>query len=129
MKYTPATVAKAITSGVTTAIATAAASAGGTDLSVLTAPQWIGVLGAGLVAFGAVFATPNKSHAPEPEPATPGDLVTKNLPVVVENAVAGYSELKRVQEATAEAFRRVPGIGPVGGLVADTIESVKIPKL
>jgi hypothetical protein len=125
VKYTPATIAKAITSGVTTAIATAAASAGGTDLSALTGPQWIGVLGAGLVAFGAVFATPNKNHQPAPEPVSPADQIINALPAVVGDVAHAHSEFDRVKQAASNALGDALGTAPaLGPLAQQAINSV-----
>ncbi|OHU47590.1 hypothetical protein BKG82_24780 [Mycobacteroides chelonae] len=117
-KYTPGTIAKALVALVVATVGAATAAAHGADLSVLDIGNWLAALGAGLVAFGGVFAVPNKS---EPAVDSPVDQVVNALPVVVDAVTQAQADFDRVKQAAADAFGNVPVVGP---LAAQVIKSV-----
>jgi hypothetical protein len=106
MKYTPGTIAKAIAAFATAAIGAATVAAGGPDLSVLTLGDVLGALGAGLIAGGATFGTPNKDS----KSAT--DAVVAGIPVVLAEAKEAQDNLEKVRKATSDALGEVPVFGP-----------------
>lgn len=118
-KYTPGTIAKALVALVVATIGAATAAAHGADLSVLDIGNWLAALGAGLIAFGGVFAVPNKSG--EPAADSPVDQVVNALPVVVDAVTQAQADFDRVKQAAADAFGNVPVVGP---LAAQVIKSV-----
>ena len=132
-KYTPATIAKAITGGAVAAIGAATAAAGGPDLSVLDAAQWIGVIGTGLVAGAGVFAVPNKSHEPEPVPVPTVDVGITAVQQTVQNAIASATELDRLRQGVSDALDSIPVVGPFAAaaekLAEQAIESIRVPNL
>jgi hypothetical protein len=90
----------------------AAATSAPTD-----AVGWAGCLGAGLVAFGAVFATPNKVNQPPPV-----DVAITAIHESVQQANLAVSDVERIRAATHEVFgaQRVPVLGPLAQQVIDT---------
>ena len=111
-KYTPATIAKAITGGVVAAIGAATVSAHGADLSALSIGDWLGVLAAGLAAAGGVFVTPNKSHEPEPAPVPTADVGITAVQQTVQNAIDSATELDRLRQGVSDALDSIPVVGP-----------------
>ena len=129
MKYTPATIAKALMGGFVAAMGAATAAAGGSDLTALDPGQWVGVLGAGLVAFAGVFAVPNKDHnpAPEPPPVLPlPDVVLGGLSQAAENVATSVSELDKIRDGVGQILGTAPVIGP---LAQAAIDSINLPRL
>jgi len=110
MKYTPATIAKALFAGLAAFSAAATAAAGGLDLSSLTAGQWMTAVGAMLVAAGGTFGIPNKST--EPVVSTADQAITA-IQNTVQQAAAAKTELERVQQAATAALNNVPILGPL----------------
>lgn len=105
MKYTVPTIAKALLAfGITTA-STAAAAAHGLDLSTLDVGEWLLALGAGFTAGGGVFATPNKSTDPAPEPV---DQVVNGMEAVIAAHKWSTENLQRATQAIASAPASVP---------------------
>ncbi len=96
--YTPATIAKSLMAFITAFGGAAATSAPHDPVG------WAGCAGAGLVAFAAVFATPNKKS----DPTTPAEHVINNLPVVVQQANDALGELEKVKEAASGALGGLP---------------------
>lgn len=122
MKYTPATIAKSLVSGIVAFVGAAAAGAHGADLSTLDVGDWLFALGSGVTAAGAVFATPNKQHAPagdvEPEAPTPliADVAIDAIKQTLQNAAHGMSELDRVKQAALDVAGVAPAVvGPTLG--------------
>lgn len=137
MKYTPATIAKAITGGAVAAIGAATAAAGGPDLSVLDVGQWIGVFGTGLVAAAGVFAVPNKDHKPAPEAAPPpplDDIAISAVEQVIADATNAVAVRDRVAQGVTEAFGGIVtgGVtavaGQVAGSLADQVVRAVLPR-
>lgn len=127
MKYTPATITKALVGGFVAAMGAATAAAGGADLSALDVGQWVGVLGAGLVAFAGVFAVPNKDHNPAPEaPVVPlPDVVIGGTQQAVENAAQSISDLDKIRDGVGQILGAAPVLGP---LAQQAIDSIQIPR-
>ena len=113
MKYTPATFAKAIMAFVT-AFGGAAATSVPHD-----AIGWAGCVGAGLVAFAAVFATPNKTDQP-----APADAAITAIQETVKQATSAVNEVDRIKQAANEVLSQVPVVGPLAQRV---IDSIKLP--
>lgn len=113
MKYTPATIAKALMAFIT-AFGGAAATSMPHD-----AVGWAGCAGAGLVAFAAVFATPNKTDQP-----APADAAINAIQQTVAQAQSAVSEVERIKNAASDALGHVPVVGPLASAV---IDSVKLP--
>lgn len=110
MKYTPATVAKAVMAGIT-AFGGAAATSGPHDPI-----GWTGCAAAGLVAFCAVFATPNKS-----DDVAPADQIINGAQALkdAENFVA--AERDRAAKALSGVIGDVPVVGPLAQQVIDSV--------
>ena len=113
MKYSPATIAKALMAFIT-AFGGAAATSVPHD-----AIGWAGCAGAGLVAFAAVFATPNKTDQP-----APADAAITAIQQTVAQAQNAVSEVERIKNAASDALGHVPVVGPLASAV---IDSVKLP--
>lgn len=64
MKYTPATIAKAITAFVVATVGAAASASHGGDIFAIGFGAWLSAIATGLVAGVAVFAVPNKTQLP-----------------------------------------------------------------
>ena len=111
MKYSPATIAKALMAFIT-AFGGAAATSVPHD-----AIGWAGCAGAGLVAFAAVFATPNKTDQP-----APADAAITAIQQTVAQAQNAVSEVERIKNAASDALGHVPG-----PLASAVIDSVKLP--
>lgn len=109
MSYTPALVAKALVAFVVAVIGAASLKAGGPDLTVLSAGDWFGAIGAGLVSFGAVFGTPNKSTSPPVE--SPVDAVINNIPRVIEAANSAAGDLAKIRQTATDALGELPIFG------------------
>lgn len=131
MRYTPATFAKALVALATSTVGAATVAAGGADLAQLTPGQWAAALGAGLIAFGGVFVTPNKSTEPEPVPASPAEQVSTGMQQAIQNkadaesgVAAAEAELNRIKDAADSMLGA--GLGP---LAQAAINSVKTPGL
>jgi len=101
MKYTPATFAKAIV-GFVTAFGGAAATSAPHD-----AIGWVGCAGAGLVAFAAVFATPNKTGTEH------ADAAIEAMKETVQKAAASAADVERLRQVAGDVLGRVPVLGPV----------------
>lgn len=112
MKYTPATFAKAIMAFIT-AFGGAAATSTPHD-----AISWAGCVGAGLVAFAAVFVTPNKPGVPAQAPA---DAAITAIEETVKQATTAVSEVDRVKQAASDVLGRVPVVGPLAQQIINTI--------
>lgn len=108
--YTPATIAKALSAFGISTIGAAISAAHGADLATLDFGSWVGAIGAGLVAGGAVFAVPNKSHEPEVSPA---DQIVAALPVVVAAQAQAAADIDKIKQAAADALGQVPIVGPL----------------
>jgi hypothetical protein len=117
MKYTPATIAKALFAFVTALIAAAAGSAHGADLSVLDFGQWMIALGAALTAGGGVFVLPNKSTEPVVSPA---EQVVNGVQAVISAQANATAELDKVKQAVTAAVGVIPGIGPLAAQVINS---------
>lgn len=111
MKYTPATFAKAIMAFVTAFGGAAATSAPHDPVS------WAGCVGAGLVAFAAVFATPNKTG----EPVAQADAAIDAIQATVQNAQAAAAEVDRIKAAAEEVLGQVPVLGPLARQALDKL--------
>lgn len=123
-KYTPATIAKALSAFGVGTIGAAIAAAHGVDLSQLGFGEWLGAVGAGLTGAGAVFVTPNKSTEPEAAPVSPAEQVITHLPTVIQEAEDKLNELQKVKDAFGSIIGQVPIIGSEAQQVFD---SIKIP--
>lgn len=110
--YTPSTYAKALMAFVTS-FGGAAAAAQPHD-----AVGWAGCLGAGLVGFAAVFATPNKTDTP-----APADMVINGVQALQDARTAADAELERVKAATSAVLAPIPVVGP---LATQAINSIKL---
>lgn len=110
MKYTPATVAKALMAFITAFGGAAATSAPHDPVG------WAGCVGAGLVAFAAVFATPNRTDTP-----APADQVINGLQAVQDARAAAEAEIERVRQAATDVLGNAPVIGPLAAQVINTI--------
>lgn len=109
MSYTPAHVAKALVAFLVAVIGAASLKAGGPDLSVLTSGDWFGAVGAGLVAFGGVFGTPNETDkAPEQSPV---DAVIDNIPRVIAAANSAADDLAKIRQTATDALGDLPYFG------------------
>lgn len=104
MNYTPATIAKALVAFVT-AFGGAAATSAPHDVM-----GWAGCIGAGVVAFAAVFATPNKTTDVA---ASPADKVINGVNEVIANAQSAQQDIERVKEAVSTVIKDVPVLGPL----------------
>jgi len=113
MKYSPATYAKALMAFIT-GFGGAAATSAPHD-----AMGWAGCAGAGLVAFAAVFATPNKTDQP-----APADAAITAIQQTVQHAQDAVSEVERIKTAATDALGQVPVVGP---LAEALIRSAKLP--
>ena len=102
MKYTPSTVAKALMAFVT-AFGGAAATSGPHD-----PVGWAGCVGAGLVAFAAVFATPNKTDIP-----APADQVINGAKALQDAQDFVAAERERAAQAVTGILGSVPVVGPL----------------
>lgn len=122
MKYTPATIAKALVALCTSTIGAATVAAAGTDLSHLTPGQWAAALGAGLIAFGGVFVTPNKSTAPDVAPA---DQIINGAQTLQDVRDHAQAELERAKQGVSEILGTVPVVGP---LAQAAIDAVTLPR-
>lgn len=111
MKYTPATIAKALFAAFSAFTAAAVASGHGVDLSGLDAGQWMAAVGAALVAGGGVFTIPNKEA--DGAPASPADQAITGIQNTVQQAQTAQSDLDRVRDAAAGALANVPVLGPL----------------
>ena len=80
---------------------------------------WTGCVGAGLVAFAAVFATPNKQDQP-----APADAAINAIQQTVAQAQSAVSEVERIKNAASDVLNQVPVVGPLASAV---IDSVKLP--
>ena len=126
MKYTPATIAKSLVSGVVAFIGAAAAGAHGADLSTLGVGEWLFALSAGATAAGTVFVTPNKQQpadtAETAEPASPpppiADVAIGAVQQTAQNAAHGMAELDRVMQAARDI------IGAEGALTNTPVPAV-----
>lgn len=123
-KYTPATIAKALSAFGVGTIGAAVAAAHGIDLSQLGFGEWLGAVGAGLTGAGAVFVTPNKSTEPEAPPVSPADQVITHLPQVVQEAQDKLAELEKVKDAVGTALGQLPVIG---GEAQQVFDSIRLP--
>lgn len=110
MKYTPSTVAKALMAFVTAFGGAAATSAPHDPVS------WAGCVGAGLVGFAAVFATPNKTDTP-----APADMVITGVQALQDARTAADAELERVKQATAAVLAPIPVVGPLAQQAIDKL--------
>ncbi|AHG23793.1 holin [Mycobacterium phage EagleEye] len=121
MTYTLPVIAKALMAGVTAALGAAAVAAGGPDLSALDLGDILGSLGAGLVAFGATFSTPNK------DTSTPVDKVIAGVEQAVAAHEAAKAEVDRVKEAlgsvTSDVQRAADAVnlGPLASQILNGI--------
>lgn len=113
MKYSPATIAKALMAFIT-AFGGAAATSQPHD-----AVGWAGCAGVGLTAFAAVFATPNKTDQP-----APADAAITAIQQTVAQAQNAVSEVERIKNAASDVLGHVPVVGPLASAV---IDSVKLP--
>jgi len=113
MKYSVGTIAKALMAFVTAFGGAAATSVPHDTLG------WVGCVGVGLVAFAAVFATPNKTEQP-----APADAAINAIQQTVAQAQSAVSEVERIKNAAADLAGIVPVIGPLAEAV---IDSVKLP--
>lgn len=135
MKYTPATIAKSLMSGIVAFIGAAAAGAHGADLSALDLGGWMLALGSGVTAAGAVFATPNKQQsAGDVEPATPpapiADVAIDAVQQTAQNAAHGMAELDRVMQAARDIIGAAPAVvGPAAGSLADDVIRSVLPRI
>lgn len=102
-QYSPATIAKAAVAFIT-AFGGAAATSAPHD-----AIGWAGCAGAGLVAFAAVFATPNKSHEPVQSPA---EQLANSAAAWAAQQAQHVADGQTVQTAI-EALGQVPVVGPL----------------
>lgn len=126
MRYTAAMVRKAIAGGVVsaaTALGTAAAA--GADPTDWT--TYAGALGAGLLAFAAVFRTENAPHEPAPVPASPSEQVSTGMQQAIQNKADAESgvavadaELNRIKDVADSMLGT-----PVGPLAQAAIDSVR----
>ncbi len=114
MTYSVGTIAKALMAFVTAFGGAAATSAPHDPVT------WAGCVGAGLVAFAAVFATPNKAH----DTVSAADQVINNIPVVVQNATDAISELDRVKQAATDALAQVPVLGPLAQAAINSLPKI-----
>lgn len=126
MKYTPATIAKSLISGVVAFVGAAAAGAHGADLSTLDLGGWMLALGSGVTAAGAVFATPKKQQpadAGEAEPAPPiADVAIDAVQQTVQNAAHGVAELDRVMQVARDVISATPvTVEPIAGRSPGTL--------
>lgn len=110
MKYSPATIAKAFMAGITAFGGAAATSAPHDPVS------WSGCVGAGLVAFAAVFATPNKTDVP-----APADLVINGVQALRDAEAHVIAERDRAAKAVTDAFGNVPVVGPLTKQLIDSV--------
>lgn len=115
MKYSVGTIAKALMAFVTSFGGAAATS------TPHDAIGWVGCVGAGLVAFAAVFAVPNKSSAPAQAPA---DTAITAIQETVAQAQSAVSEVERIKNAASDVLGQVPVVGP---LAQQVIDSIKLP--
>lgn len=115
MKYTPATIAKALVAFVIGAAGAAGTASGGLDVSTLSVGQWLFVVGTGLTTAGGVFATPNKSTDPV---LTPAERITQDVQQVVSDAQIAQLALNQVTGVVTGAVRAIPGVGQVLGPLA-----------
>jgi len=111
MKYSVGTIAKAFMAFVT-AFGGAAATSVPHD-----ALGWVGCVGAGLVAFAAVFATPNKSDQP-----APADAAITAIQATVAQAQSAVSEVERIKNAASDALNTVPVVGPLASAVINSVK-------
>lgn len=119
-KYAPATIAKALSAFGVSTIGAAIASAHGADLSGLDLGSWIGAIGTGLVAGGAVFATPNKNHEGVPEALSPAEQMT--------NAAAAWAAQAAQHVADGETVKTaVEVVEQVAGTLADRVINAALP--
>lgn len=110
MKYTPATVAKALMAFVTAFGGAAATSAPHDPVG------WAGCAGAGLVAFAAVFATPNKTDTP-----APSEHVAIGLQLQKEAEAAVNAERDKIAQVVSDTIGQVPVVGPLAQQVIDSV--------
>jgi putative transposon-encoded protein len=111
MRYTPATVAKAFMAFITAFGGSAATSAPHDTIG------WAGCVGAGLVAFAAVFATPNKTDTP-----APADQVINGAQALKDAQDFVAAERERAAQAVTGILGSLPVVGP---LAAQAINSFK----
>lgn len=112
MKYSVGTIAKALMAFITAFGGAAATSVPHDTLG------WVGCVGAGLVAFAAVFATPNKNNE------APADAAITAIQATVAQAQSAVSEVERIKNAASDVLNTVPVVGPLASAV---IDSVKLP--
>jgi hypothetical protein len=98
-------------------IGAATVAAHGVDLSTLSLGEWLGALGAGLTAGGAVFGTPNKSSDPVIAPA---DAVVNGVQAVLEAQAVANAEVEKVKQAVTSAVGVVPGMGPLAAQIINS---------
>jgi hypothetical protein len=110
MPYSPSTYAKALMAAVTAFGGAAATSAPHDPIG------WAGCTGAALVAFAAVFATPNKTEA-----VAPADQVINGVAALQSAREAADAELERVKAATSAVLAPIPVVGPLARQAIDLI--------
>jgi hypothetical protein len=109
-------IAKALVAVIFATAGAASLKAGGADLSVLTAGDWMAALGAGLVSGGAVYGTPNKT----PELA-PTEVIATTVQSVIDARAQAQSDLEKVTAVLKDAAGQLPIYGPEAKAVLDSL--------
>ncbi|AXH48787.1 holin [Mycobacterium phage Steamy] len=104
----PKIYAKAIFAGLVAIISAASLKAGGPDLSVLTAGDWLAVIGAGLVTGTGTFAVPNKSTEPS---LSPTEAVVSGVQQVIAARATAQAELDKVTSVLGDIAGQIPVYG------------------
>jgi hypothetical protein len=106
MSYPPSTIAKAIVATLTTTIGAATVAAHGVDVSTLSLGDWLSALGAGFVAGGGVFVTPNKDSL------TPAEKAAKAVQEALDDKTAAEAAVveaeKNLQKVTQAVSAALP---------------------
>lgn len=125
MKYTPATIAKAITAFFMAMFGAAVSAAHGGDIFAIGASSWFSAIATGVVAGLAVFAVPNKTAAvnnPAQRAATGLQDVAQQYNDLVNSVNAG---LQQVQQTATSLGSAIPGVMP-GINAADSLAEAAI---
>lgn len=108
MSYPPATYAKALVAILTTTVGAATVAAHGVDISTLSLGEWLSALGAGFVAGGGVFVTPNKDSL------TPAEKAAKAVQEALDDKAAAEAAVveadKSLQKVTQAVTAALPSV-------------------
>jgi hypothetical protein len=122
MKYTLATVAKAITAFIFGVIGAAVTASHGGDIFSLGASAWFSAFSTGLVSALAVFTVPNKVEAPQSyDPVAPEDQIINGLNQLQQQKAAVDAAIEKAKGGLSSAVQDVPVLGPLAQQAIDAL--------